>query len=392
MSDVPFIKLLRKGGQLSSRDFNALTKAVKKKRAAIGGYFGEKPEPCMFYTAEAIPPYSIFPLAGWMANRVTTLETCFLVEKYNESEGIYYDGYFGTNGAMPIPAESAFIGHVIEHSHDYPVTVHGYSVSGGIECGFLDGSWEATQESKGLYITGKCPFGEDIYFVRISEADCCDELLSDKFVCLDDELTEGGSTTAKEWQTDEEITVYASPLLCEEETIPACSMVQASWFPQYQKWYVVAIGGTCHCECEPSTPPDSTPPDSTPPSTPPDSTPPDTSYPESDYHMYIYWKHSSREDSRYPYDIEMLEMDCIVTFQGLGIPETWTQYHDYGACNDYNSGYAFMQNYVENNQQEFIDFGASKITHGILRVGQGITSGGATTWYLTHSYDMPQNY
>lgn len=266
---APFVKRMRRGMRLSSRDFNSIRGAVNGNEPVESGYSGSKPAPCMFYTAEEIPPYSIFPLAGWMQDRVNSLETCFLVEKYNESEGIYYDGYFGTNGSIRVKAGDAFIGHVIEHTNDHPVVLDGYSVSDGIYCGFKDGSWKASQQGDGLCITGKCPFGEDIYFVRRSQADCCDDMLSDKFVCLDEELTEGGSTTAKEWQTDDELTVYASPLLCDEETVPACSMVQVSWFPQYQKWYVVAIGGTCHCECDRSDQ-----------STPPESTPQEESYPE----------------------------------------------------------------------------------------------------------------
>ena len=285
---VPFYRTLRKGMRPSAKDTNDMAKALNANAPISGGYDGSRPDPCMFYTAEDIPPYSIFPLAGWMQNRLNSLETCFLVEQYDATEGVYYGGYFGTNGPYAVKGGNAFIGHVIEHTVDHPVVIDGYDVSKGVYCGFKDGSWAATQDTDGLIITGKCPeaMGSNVYFVRKSQDDCCDKLQNDRFACLETTLTAGGNVTAKEWETGEEFTVYASPLLCDGETISACAIVQASWFPQYGKWYVVAVGGDCNCDCGSSG--GSAPDESVPDSSGGDSSAPDESSGDSWYCQIWY--------------------------------------------------------------------------------------------------------
>lgn len=79
---------------------------------------------------------------------------------------------------------------------------------------------------------------------------CCGGEDEEIFACLEDSLTDGGSATAKVWETGETVTVHASPLLCPGDVIDACTMVHVRWFDRYGKWYVVTVGSTCHCDCE----------------------------------------------------------------------------------------------------------------------------------------------
>ena len=70
------------------------------------------------------------------------------------------------------------------------------------------------------------------------------------FACLDDDLEAEGYVTAKVWPDfEEEIEVYASPLMCDEDVVEKCTMVYAKQIGG--DYYALIEGGKCNCNCEP---------------------------------------------------------------------------------------------------------------------------------------------
>ena len=166
--DLSLYGELRRGDRLSSDLMNGIVRSIiSPKEHNAGGYDKQVKNEILCVATTAIPSYSIFPIK-FSDKSSNSLEACIPVEKYNDSHSNdYLTGYWVTNGAYPIMANGRFYGHVIDERSDFPVKLLlDSSASNTNICGFKSGQWEAQQGAEGLYITGKCPFGTNIYFVR----------------------------------------------------------------------------------------------------------------------------------------------------------------------------------------------------------------------------------
>lgn len=166
------IRTYKRGTRLRADEFNALVESAKQTYQSQSSFLSPAfniqkkhteyvHKQTRFHTTERIPAYSIFAILP------TGGETGYLdVEKYDEERADRYcDQYFGTNGKNEIPENTVFYGYIIDDQHDFPIQITNFS-SSQVECGFSNKSFSATCETTGLYISGKCPFGENYYFVR----------------------------------------------------------------------------------------------------------------------------------------------------------------------------------------------------------------------------------
>ena len=78
----------------------------------------------------------------------------------------------------------------------------------------------------------------------------CDEPV---FACLEGDLYADDVMTAKVWPDfEDEIEVYSSPLMCDEDVIEECTMVLCHKIGD--DWYAILEGGKCNCNCTPYDP------------------------------------------------------------------------------------------------------------------------------------------
>ncbi|MBQ3349240.1 MAG: hypothetical protein IJG38_02465 [Thermoguttaceae bacterium] len=164
------IRHLKKGDRLKAADINAIVDYLKQHPVNVtpGGLPNIRPQ-TLFYTASYIPEFSIFPLIPSADETDNTYYAQYCVERYNsEHECRYIRGYFGTNGRYPIPAHSTFYGQIITRDFDTPIRVADYDYENNkTQCGFKNGSWEASVKSTGLVLNGKAPHEDGTCYARL---------------------------------------------------------------------------------------------------------------------------------------------------------------------------------------------------------------------------------
>ncbi len=166
--NVSLIRKLAPGQMPRASEWNALVDYVQRLEQRDSSKFHAETLPrTRFYTAEEIPPYSLFPVLERVEEEsADTFRTVYHVEKYDSShESSYLEGYFGVNGKYTIPKDSYFYGHIIDETHDWPIRIETSDPS-MTKCGFLPGSFIADPDANGLIVGGTTPFGPDIFFVR----------------------------------------------------------------------------------------------------------------------------------------------------------------------------------------------------------------------------------
>lgn len=238
---------VKKGQRLSAYTVNSIIDAVKGTEKPGNFKPGKSIRAqTFFYTSEAIPPYSIFPLIPNATSTYDTFYSKYTVEKYQAANSDnYVPGLFGTNGRLTIPAETSFFGYIITADWDSPIVVSDYS-GNAKNCGFKENSWEATTSGTGLYLNGKAPQGEKTYYARKPEQGGAGAKV--KFAKYNQVISGGGKTEYKFAPTDESgnivsadsdtyLTAKIPPYLTIDQ-IQIGGIYRIEYIPDYGEWFL----------------------------------------------------------------------------------------------------------------------------------------------------------
>lgn len=243
------IRVQRKGDGISAGKFNAIMDRLKNTPVASvnpGGLPNKRPQ-TLFYTETDIPAYSIFPLIAGAGSTENTFNAQYNVEQYNEEHiSDYMEGYFGTNGRYPVYANTAFYGQIISQEYDTPIKVSDYE-EGKTQCGFQDGSWEASIESDGITLNGEAPQSSKLYYARLC-------YMPDLEGWAEEDIE--GFNPSEEYQiklardikwNDKSTIKAGSSLLNFNSTIETGTPVLCRWLLKLQRWVVTEAA----CEPDP---------------------------------------------------------------------------------------------------------------------------------------------
>ena len=239
----------RKGSILKASTVNALIDHAKNSPTAnvrTGGFTNIRIQ-TLFYTDVDIPAYSIFPLIPNTPRTNNTFYAQYSVEQY-DSDNInkYMSGYYGTNGRFPINAQTTFYGYILNYEHDVPIKVSDYE-EGKTQCGFQDGSWEASIESDGITLNGEAPQSSKLYYARLC-------YMPDLEGWAEEDIE--GFNPSEEYQiklardikwNDKSTIKAGSSLLNFNSTIETGTPVLCRWLLKLQRWVVAEAA----CEPDP---------------------------------------------------------------------------------------------------------------------------------------------
>lgn len=163
--------LRRKKGEMpTAEEWNCLVQTIRRMAGAAKEMGGSYSIPKTFFrneTGSDMPPFSIFRAA-----RVSNKDSGNSQNAEFEAVQIESDTeeveFYGTNGKYPIKSGCRFWGYILDTVHDHLAIVHGVESDTAVTAGLSPQSFELEAGGKGLWVCGKAPFGEDLYFVRLA--------------------------------------------------------------------------------------------------------------------------------------------------------------------------------------------------------------------------------
>lgn len=243
------IRMQRKGDGISAGKFNAIMDRLKNSPVTCvnpGGLPNNRQQ-ALFYTESYIPEYSIFPLIPNAESTNNTFNAKYSVEQYDpEHLNKYMSGYYGTNGRFPVYAQTTFYGYILNYEHDAPIKVSDYE-EGKTQCGFQDGSWEATIKSDGITLNGKAPHSGGCCYARLCYMPDLEGWAEEKIE---------GFNPSEDYQiklardiiwNDKSTIKAGASLLNFNSTIETGTPVLCRWLLKLQRWIVVEAA----CEPDP---------------------------------------------------------------------------------------------------------------------------------------------